>query len=319
MCKDVQASRPCKGVYRVRNWSEYNAGLIARGDVTVWIEESVWASSIPHRQSGRGRPRVYPERIIQMLLTVKQVYRLTLRSLQGFAQSLKRLAFKTLCVPDYTTLCRRSHTLEVHLPILRSGEALHILVDSTGVKLYGEGEWKVRQHGYSKRRTWRKLHLAMDSVSGQVRAALMTHREVDNASVLPKRLEQIPADEAIAIVGGDGAYDTKARYAAIRARHARPLIPPREGAVQWALNTPGAHARNTALAHIANSSRRDWKKSSGYHQRSRVENLMYRYKTLTGDRLAARNTDTQDAELAIRVDIVNRMRILARPLSVRIA
>jgi hypothetical protein len=127
-----------------------------------------------------------------MLLGLKQVFRLPLRALQGFAQSLRKLAFPDLPVPSYTTLSRRAQELKVMLPALRSGEPLHLLVDSTGVKLYGEGEWKVRKHGYSKRRTWRKVHLALDAKTGQVCAALMTHQDVDDASVLPELLDQIP-------------------------------------------------------------------------------------------------------------------------------
>jgi hypothetical protein len=229
--------------------------------------------------------------VIQMLLGLKQVYRLPLRALQGFAHSLRELAFADLPVPNYTTLSRRAQDLKVRLPALRSGEPLHLVVDSTGVKLYGEGEWKVRKHGYSKRRTWRKVHLGLDAKTGQVCAALMTHQDVADADVLPKLLDQIPADEPIDTIGGDGAYDTKQCHAAIAARDAQPSIPPREGAMPWSENTPGASWRNEAIDAIARSGRQEWKKRSGYHRRSLVENLMYRLKTLTGTRLWARCSD----------------------------
>jgi hypothetical protein len=148
----------------------------------------------------------------QALLTLKQVYHLTLRAAQGFAQSLRELAFADLPVPNYTILSRRAQDLRVALPMTSSGEPLHLVVDSTGVKLYGEGEWKVRKHGYSKRRTWRKVNLGLDVKTGQVRAALMTHQD---ASVLPGQLGQIPVDEPIDTISGDGAYDTKHCHAAI--------------------------------------------------------------------------------------------------------
>jgi len=319
MRKDKRNSGEPKGVCRVRNWSEYNAGLIARGSVTMWINESALTMVSEAEPVMRGRPHVYSDALIQALLTLKQVYHLTLRAAQGFAQSLRELAFAELPVPNYTTLSRRAQDLKVALPVTPSGEPLHLVVDSTGVKLYGEGEWKVRKHGYSKRRTWRKVHLGLDAKTGQVRAALMTHQDVDDASVLPGLLDQIPADEPIETIGGDGAYDTKRCHAAIAARGAAPSIPPREGAKPWPECTPGASWRNEAIGDIVRDGRREWKKRSGYHRRSLVENTMYRFKILTGNRLWSRRIGSQATEMAIRVGVVNRMAVLARPQSVRIA
>ena len=173
-----------------KNWPEYNAGLIERGNVTLWIDEKMFS---PALQTPGGRPQAYCNGMIQMLLTLKSVYRLPLRALQGFAQSLQCLALPALPVPDYSTLSRRAKALRVTLPVLRNaGEAVHLLVDSTGLKLFGEGEWKVRKHGYAKRRSWRKVHLGMDAGTGQVCAVLMTHKDVMDASVLPELLVQIP-------------------------------------------------------------------------------------------------------------------------------
>jgi hypothetical protein len=319
MPKDtLQPSQP-KGIYRVKNWPEYNAGLIARGDVTIWMDEAM-LSPAPGAPGQRGRPQAYSDGVIQLLLTLKSVYRLPLRALQGLASSLQRLMMPELAVPNYTTLSRRAKALRVTLPVLRNvGEAVHLLVDSTGLKLFGEGEWKVRKHGYSKRRSWRKVHLALDAKSGQVCAVLMTHRDVDDASVLPELLAQLPPGTKVEVVGGDGAYDSKAGRAAIAASGALALIPPVEGAVHWPASQAGSSERNAAIDHIAQSGKQDWKNKSGYHRRSLVENLMYRFKTLTGDRLWARDVDVQDAEVAVRVGILNRMMVLARPNSVRVA
>jgi Transposase DDE domain len=320
MRKDERKTSEPKGTYRIRNWPEYNAGLIARGDVTMWIDDSVLTNAAESGDTRkRGRPCLYTDAVIQMLLGLKQVFRLPLRALQGFARSLCELAYPDLPVPHYTTLSRRAQTLTVRLPSLHSGEPLHLVVDSTGLKLYGEGEWKVRKHGWSKRRTWRKVHLAMDAKTGQVCAGLMTHQDIDDASVLPDLLDQIPADMPIEIVGGDGAYDTKRCHAMITERGAWPSIPPREGAMPWPENTAGAGWRNAAIDTIAQSGRAQWKKSSGYHRRSLVENLMYRLKTLTGHSLRARRIASQATEVAIRVGVLNRMTAIARPQSVRIA
>lgn len=179
MPKDTLLPSQPKGVYRVKNWPEYNAGLIERGNVTVWMDERMFSPAL-QTPGQRGRPQAYCDAMIQMLLTLKSVYRLPLRALQGFATSLQRLALPGLPVPNYSTLSRRAKSLRVSLPVLRSaGEAVHLLVDSTGLKLFGEGECKVRQHGYSKRRSWRKVHLALDTKTAQVCAVLMTHRDVD--------------------------------------------------------------------------------------------------------------------------------------------
>ena len=230
MHADTRKPSQPKGTYRVKNWREYNAGLIRRGDVRVWIDESLLRSRgalIPGR---RGRPQQYTDPMIQMLLGLKSVFHLPLRALQGFGQSICELVMPEVNVPNYTTLSRRAQTLEVALPVLRDpAEAIHMLVDSTGLKLFGEGEWKVRKHGWSKRRSWRKLHLGMDAKTGQACAVLLTHRDVDDASVLPALLDQVPSHTPIEAVAGDGAYDTKAAWAVIAERAAQAVIPPVEG------------------------------------------------------------------------------------------
>lgn len=318
MRKDRSKRHEPKARYRVRNWEAYNAGLINRGNVTMWIDQAALVS-MPDAEPMRGRPRLYSDALIQALLGLKAVFCLPLRALQGFAQSLRDLALATLPVPNYTTLCRRAQTLDVQLPIIRDGDPIHLVVDSTGVKVYGEGEWKVRQHGYSKRRTWRKMHIALDANTGQVRAVLMTHQDVADGDVLAELLDQIPSGERLDIVGGDGAYDSKRCHAAIALRGATPSIPPRDGAVHWKTTVPGAAWRNDAVDTITRVGRREWKKDCGYHRRSLAENAMYRFKTLTGSCLWARRIDSQASEIAIRVGVLNRMTELARPQSVRMA
>jgi hypothetical protein len=318
--KDDHQPSQAKGVYRVTNWPEYNAGLIRRGDLHVWIEESVLSERAPVDPRQRGRRQRYSDPFIQMALGLKSVFRLPLRALQGFMDSVCSLLMPEVTAPNYTTLSRRAQTLNVELPVLRDpSQPIHLLVDSTGLKLFGEGEWKVRKHGWIKRRSWRKLHLGMDGKSGQVCAVLLTHRDVDDAAVLPELLEQVSEETPIEVVAGDGAYDTKAVRAAIAEREAQALIPPVEGAVHWPESLPGASQRNEAIDAIGRGGKAQWKRDIGYHERSLVENLMYRFKTLTGDRLWARHADAQDAEVAVRVGIINRMFEIARPKSVRIA
>ncbi len=284
----------------------------------MWIAEAELAD-VPDTAPVRGRPRVYSDAVIQALLGIKSRFRWPVRALQGFAQSQRDLAFANLPVPNDTTMCRRAQTLQVQLPIIASGEPLHLVVDSTGLKVYGEGECKVRQHGYSKRRTWRKVHLTLDANTGQLRAALMSHQDVVDGDVLAELLDQIQTDEQLDAVGGDGAYDSKPCRAAIAARGATSSTPPSEGAAHLKAATAGAACRNEMDDTIARLGRREWKKGSGYRRRSLAENAMYRYKTFTGNRPWARRADSQATEVAIGVDVLNRMTALARPQSIRIA
>lgn len=238
----------------------------------MWNDETALAS-MPDAELTRGRPRLYSDALIQALLGLKTVFRLPLRALQGFAQSLRDLAFATLPVPNDTTLCRRAQKLDVQLPIVRGGAPIPLVVDSTGVKVYGKGEWKFRQHGYSKRRTWRKVHLALDANTRQVRAALMTHQDVADGDVLAELLDQIPTDERLDTVADDAAYDSKPCHAAIAAHGATSSIPPRDGAVRWKAAVPGAAWRNEVVDTIARLGRRESERGCGYQRRSRESDV----------------------------------------------
>ena len=271
----------------------------------MWIDAPVFAS-MPELEPTRGRPCLYGDALIQAMLGLKTVFRLPLRALQGFAQSLRDLAFAAVPVPNYTTLCFRAQTLEAQLPIIRDGEPIHLVIDSTDVRVYGEGEWKVRQHGYSKRRTWRKVHLALDANTAQVRGALMTHQDVADGDVLPELLDQIPDDAPLDVIGGDGVYDSRPCHAAIA-----PSIPPRDGVAHWPADTSGATWLNNAVDAIARLIRREWKMGRGYHRRSLAENAMYHQKTLTGNGLWERRIDSQATTAAIHVGVLNRMANLA--------
>src|SRR5256886_4949095 len=161
-----------KTQYRIRNWSAYNAALIARGSLTLWVDEEAvkaWHYTGPTQ---RGAQYVYAEAAISCVLTLRAVYHLALRATEGLARSVFTLLEVALPVPSYSTLSRRAAELPVALGALPRSTPLHLVIDSSGFKVYGEGEWKVRQHGWSKRRTWRKLHLAVDEATGEIVAAV---------------------------------------------------------------------------------------------------------------------------------------------------
>jgi hypothetical protein len=214
-----------KRQYRIRNWRDYNSALVRRGSLTIWVEQGVinrWRdTTAPVR---RGRRRRYSDLAITCALTLREVYHLPLRSTQGLVSSVLRLLGAESPAPHYSTLSRRAASLEVKLPRLSKGP-LHLAVDSTGLKLYGEGEWKVRLHGKEKRRTWRKLHLMIDHTAHECVALSMTDKDVLDRRELRGLLREVE-DEVVEVLG-DGAYDFQDCYKAIHVKGARSVIPPR--------------------------------------------------------------------------------------------
>ena len=228
-----------------------------------------------------------------------------LRQTTGFVESLLRLAGLDWKVPDFSTLCRRQKTLNVSIPYRGGSGPLHLLIDATGIKAEGEGEWNARKHGGSKKRLWRKLHLGMDEETLEIRAVGVTTSNVGDAPMLPDLLEQIPPDQDIATVTADGAYDTRRCHNVIAARGAAAIIPPRKNAQLWKPTTAGAIARNEAVRACKYLGRALWRKLTGYHRRSRAETKMNCVKLL-GQGLMARDFDRQVAELQVRIAVLNR-------------
>ena len=297
--------------YRIRNWRDYNSALVRRGSLTLWVEESVvgrWRdSAAPVR---RGRRRFYSDLAITCALTLREVYHLPLRATQGLVRSVLRLLGSDSPAPHYSTLSRRAASLEVKVPRLSSGP-LHLAVDSTGLKLYGEGEWKVRLHGEEKRRTWRKLHLMIDHTTHEAVSLAMTDKDMLDRWALPDLLRGVEGE--VAEVLGDGAYDFQDCYKAIHAREARSVIPPQVRA--RVRSGPEFGDRNAAVLRAREVGRDEWKKEAGYHRRSLAETAMMRLKTIFSDRLKAREWRRQEAELRVRCAAMNRMTSLGMPQS----
>ncbi|GLJ00513.1 IS5 family transposase [Sphingobium sp. BS19] len=308
--------KPAAPKYRTTNWSAYNAALKRRGSLEIWFDPGMQWLSAP---SGRpGRPLRFSDSAIELCLTLKALFGLPLRQVTGLVASLLKLAGLDWLVPDYTTLCRRQKTLTVALGGRPSSGGLHLLVDSTGIKMTGEGEWKTRKHGASYRRQWRKVHLGIDAETLEIRAIEVTTNGIGDAPVLPDLLAQIPLNERIATVGGDGAYDTKKCHAAIAGRHAEAVIPVRRNGRPWKEDGPGVDARNETLRAIKRLGRTIWKKWSGYHRRSLVETKMHCFKLL-GQRVASRTLDRQITELKVRATILNRFSQIGTPKTLRVA
>lgn len=228
------------------------------------------------------------------------------------AGSLIRLAGLDWRPPHYSTLSRRQKSLTVEIPYRARGGPLHLVIDSTGLKVLGEGEWKVRKHGADKRWVWRKVHLVIDADRHKVRAVEMTDHRHGDGEIVPGLLTQLPRAERIGVISGDGAYDTRGVYEASASRGAALVVPPRRNGKPWQARTTGAAERNESLRAIRHLGRRLWKRWSGYHRRSLAETAMSRLKRL-GERLSARDPARQVAEVQIRCATLNTFNALGMP------
>ena len=309
-----------KPLYRVKNWSEYEQALVQRGSLTFWLSDDIEQIWLYTGEKQRGSQFNYSDKTIEIMLTLKEVFHLTNRSVEGFVRSLFVMMKNDLPVPDHSTLSKRGKALEVKLP-KKASSRLNLVLDSTGLKIYGEGEWKVRKHGYSKRRTWRKLHLGTDPETGEVQAVLLTENSISDDAAVKELLEQI--EQTLIACAADGAYDKRKVYDALN-KHSPDveiLIPPRKNARIWQHGNSNAAPlkRDENLRYIRKRGRRQWKEDSGYHMRSLAETAMFRLKTLFGAELSTRLLETQTTQALIRCMALNKMTHLAMPESYQVA
>ncbi len=278
-------SKPSPARYRTTHWSSYIASLKKRGSLLIWLDrEMTWLA--PH-DGKPGRPAVFSDAAIQFCLTIKVLFKLPLRQTTGMVASLLKLANLDWAVPDYTTLCRRQ-------------------------------KWQARKHGIQGRRQWRKVHLAMDTATSDIRAVEFTPSSDGDSPVLPELLDQIPESEEIGTVTADGAYDTRRCHTAIIDRQATAIIPIRKNERLWKEDCPAAIARNETLRATRHYGRAFWKRWTGCHARSRIEAKMRCLKAF-GERIAARHPDSQTAEIQIRITLINRFNALGTAEIIRMA
>lgn len=297
-------SKPASNKYKTTNWPSYHAALKSRGALMIWLDPALkWAAEPTGK---RGRNPTFSDAAIQFCLTIKCLFGLALRQATGMVESLLRLANLDWVVPDSSTISRRQKTLEVTIPARQSQGGLHLLVDSVGIKMLGEGEWKTKKHGTEYRRQWRKVHLGIDAETLEIRAIEVTDNKTGDAPMLPELMNQIPESEQI-----------KECHNAIAARGAAAIIPTRKNAQFRKENTAGARARNAILRATKYLGRAIWKKWSGHHRRSLVETKMRCFKLL-GERVMARDFERQVAELQVRAAILNRFTQLGTPTTVRV-
>jgi hypothetical protein len=305
--------------YRVTNWAQYDACLRQRGSLTVWFSAEAIAAWRAEPRTTRGGQAQYSALAIRTALTLRAVFRLALRQTEGLIGSILRLLGLDLAVPGHSTLSRRAETLEVPRPCSSSRKPVHLLVDSTGLRLCGPGEWLIERHGTQRRRSWRKLHIGIDAETEQILASELTSNDVDDGSQVEPLLEQITAPLASFI--GDGAYDQISIYGTVTQLHpnADVIIPPRSTAVPSDMAEGTPSQRDQHLQSIVEHGRMGWQKKSGYTRRALVETAISRLKRVIGDALRSRTDGRRATEVAIAIAALNRMLELGRPESVRVA
>ena len=303
-------NKPTPKIYRTTNWSSYNSALINRGNLSIWFDPKTQWYAQPKGKHGRNQ--TYSDTAIQCCLMIKSLFHLSLRMVTGFVQSLIHLCRLDWTAPDYSTICRRQKHIDIAINYQKSSNGLQLLVDSTGLKFLGEGEWKRKKHQPEYRRQWRKLHIGIDAETLQIRAIQLTTNNVSDSQVLGDLLDQIPQDEQIDSVYTDGAYDTKQCRQVIADRQAHAVIPPRKNAKPWKDTKTSSLERNELLRTVKRFGRTLWKKWAGYHRRSLVETKMHCIKLL-GDKLRARNFQSQVNEIHARVAVLNKFTDLGRP------
>jgi transposase len=305
-----------KAKYRVTNWPEYDAALVRRGSLTIWFTEEAVAAWHAPASGRRGGQPIYSATAIETGLALRLVFHQSLRQTEGLLRSLADVLDIDIAIPDHTTLSRRGSGLAILPKTIGREEPLHLLVDSTGLKIYGEGEWLDQKRGIRSPRRWRKLHLGVDAGTHEIVAVELTPDDVGDVSQLSGLLDQIDAD--VASLTADGAYDGETVYDAVADRYpeAEIIIPPRATAVPNEIRTT---RRDRHIATIEKHGRMGWQRRSGYNRRSLVETAIYRYKTIINRRLQVRTLPNQRTEARIGCNILNRMTYFGMPTSVRIS
>lgn len=303
--------------YKVRNWPEYTKSLTNRGNIFLWIHEDV-AKTWKAKKDPRfiGAPQEYSDEAILCMMVIKAVFHQPYRQLIGFFSGLLSVMQLSLRIPHFTTVASRARRLGKHFKKLSSKKPRDLVFDASGFKVYGEGEWKVRQHGKQKRRRWKKFHIAMCPESHEIILAEATELEEADCEVMPRLLKQAPHSVKRAI--GDGAFDTENCYLAAHEKGASLLTPPRRGAVHNLEDKPWLQDRNDSISELIGlggdeESRPLWKKLKGYHTRSLVETTFSRLKGIFGAKLFSRNIDNQSVELLLKAWALNQMTQMGMP------
>lgn len=296
---------------RIKDWTKYNNCLVSRGNFSTLIQAATLQSV---QQSGKpGHPTEYSDALILVLVQLREFTQLPFRQLIGLAHELA--GFLGVKLPAYSTLCKRMKKLSIALKInsRQIPQGFFFLVDSTGLKLHGEGEWYRHKHGPQKRRGWKKVHIGIDYTSEQIVALKTTTENVADASVLPDLVDIISPDLSVRQIIGDGAYGTHKLYAEIEGERGLSLLSPPHKNAKWhgdikdgvLVDEKGWETHNKYVRGCMRLGPDEWKNQIGYHKRSLVENTMFRLKSAFSGKLKSKTKANQEVEIITRVNLLN--------------
>lgn len=314
-----------KQTYRVRNWKDYNRSLINRGNITFWFSEDFTKNWYYKDKRKRGGIVKYSDMAIICSLTLRNLFRFSLRATQGLVESLIELKNLSINSPNYSTLSRRAENLKLSFPEAKHNEGpIHIVIDSTGINVYGESEWKSVKHGTYRYQVWRKLHIAMDVEKQMILAADYSESGKHDSNYLPKMIDRIKGK--IARITADGAYDKKKCYRAAYEKGISLIAPPQHDAIVQRnkyKKDPALIKRDEMIEEIKELGGNEvgvkaWKGKHDYHKRSLVETAMFRLKTAFGEEVRTKKFENQKTEMLIRCAALNKMTTLGMPDSIMI-
>jgi transposase len=305
-----------KITYKVTNWREYNAALKQRGSLTIWLSQDLdenWLAAPPVDQK-RGRPLVYSQTCINLILTLRHLFHLALRQVVGFVESLFSLLGKILPVPEFSRLSKRAHKALSHLHLPSLNEPTHLVIDSTGLKVFGEKEWLETKHGKQyNRKVWRKLHIGVEK-GGYIVARVLTDHHTDDRTCVSSLINQSNAYQVTDMLA-DGGYDSHQIYKTLEEQNIDPFIPPpNQAVVHFKTNQS---KRDKAVKYIKEKGYWAWYYKNDFGRRNKVENTFYRLKTIFGRKLHLRTLQTQDAQSHLLCYMLNKMTSLGMPKSVK--
>lgn len=304
-----------KVAYRVTNWKTYNESLVRRGSLTMWVDQDLienW-NHPPKEPVRRGCPRKYHPDILLLSLVIRYRFGLPYRQTEGFLASLLQLMGSDLQVPDYSYLCKQAAKLGLEFEKMSSVK--EIAIDSSGLKVAGEGEWKVRGHGTSKRRVWKKIHISVDVTSKEILAVEMTDSNVHDSEVFEKLLPT-----HCEVIYADGAYDQNRIHEQASRIGAKAVIPPRKNA---ALGPPPADGEEEtprdALILMQDILEEKWSKTLNYGRRAHSEGVFSRFKRIFGGQLQSRKSQQQFKEIMTKISILNRFTGMGLSIAIPVA
>jgi hypothetical protein len=289
-----------------RDWIHYNKHLVARGKINFWIKLEVLDGRATKRRKKNGHPFVYSNELIKTMCYIRFKFHLSLRETEGFSRSLMEMKNRSVRVPCYTQVCRRMKFLQLPKELLEKKNVTDIVLDTTGLKVYGEGEWRAEKYGGKK--AWKKLHLAMDPHSGKLVLAAMSNEYAHDTTYLDQALERANGKSGKVLI--DGIADSGRCYEIARRYKKELLTPPKKGAV--VRKEPGYERRNEAVKIIRGLggdliAKSIWAKLVGYNKRVIVESMMSRWKRVLGSDLKSRDEDRQRTEVRLKAMMINAM------------